>query len=217
MNAFSISIRAQGGVDICGVNTPMMYMIYMIYIYDTSECVFHIHSCARRRRHLRRQHTHSYAWHDSFICVTWLIHMCGICATWDMCGFRSIHAQIGRSENCIHIWHDSFICDRTHSHVILLINMWHESLSDPFVRKEAWISAASTHQWCIWGSLWVRLRFTMKTMRCFRLISCTKARPNSGTHVVAIVAVVAVCCSELQCVQPMSRLLSLCRQRAVFD
>ena len=55
--------------------------------------------------------THSYVWHDSFICVTWLIHMC------DM-----IHA---------HVWHDSFICvtrlihmcDMTHSYV------WHDSLT----------------------------------------------------------------------------------------
>jgi len=53
--------------------------------------------------------THSYVWHDSFICVTWLIHMC------DM-----THS---------HVWHDSFIyvtwlihmCDMTHSHV------WHDS------------------------------------------------------------------------------------------
>jgi len=47
--------------------------------------------------------THSYVWHDSFICVTWLIHMC------DM-----THS---------HVWHDSFtcvtwlihICDMTHN------------------------------------------------------------------------------------------------------
>jgi len=49
--------------------------------------------------------THSYVWHDAFICVTWLMHMC------DM-----THA---------YLWHESFICvtwrihmcDMTHSYV----------------------------------------------------------------------------------------------------
>ena len=53
--------------------------------------------------------THSYVWHDSFICVTWLIHI------WDM--------------TYSYVWHDSFIrvtwlihmCDMTHW------NMWHDS------------------------------------------------------------------------------------------
>jgi len=34
--------------------------------------------------------THSYVWHDSFICVTWLVHMCNM-----------THS---------HVWHDSFMC-----------------------------------------------------------------------------------------------------------
>jgi len=34
--------------------------------------------------------THSYVWHDSFICVTWLIHMCDMTHSY--------------------VWHDSFIC-----------------------------------------------------------------------------------------------------------
>jgi len=54
--------------------------------------------------------THSYVWHDSFICVTWLIHMCD-----------KTHS---------YVWHDSFICvtwlihmcDMTHSYV------WHDSV-----------------------------------------------------------------------------------------
>jgi len=49
--------------------------------------------------------THSYVWHDSFICVTWLIHMCDMTHSY--------------------VWHDSFICvvsltymcDMTHSYV----------------------------------------------------------------------------------------------------
>ena len=55
--------------------------------------------------------THSFVWHDSFICVTWLIHMCDMTHSY--------------------VWHDSFICvtwlihmcDMTHSYV------WHDSFT----------------------------------------------------------------------------------------
>ena len=62
--------------------------------------------------HLRDM-THSYKWHDSFICVAWLIHMCDmthsyvchescICVTWliHMCDMTHSY-----------VWHDSFICN----------------------------------------------------------------------------------------------------------
>ena len=59
---------------------------------------------------------HSYVWHDSFVCVTWLIPMCDM--THSMCDMTHSY-----------VWHDSFICvnwlihicDMTHSYV------WHES------------------------------------------------------------------------------------------
>jgi len=38
--------------------------------------------------------THSYMWHDSFICVTWLIHMCDIThsqLTWTIQGLNNFH------------------------------------------------------------------------------------------------------------------------------
>ena len=59
--------------------------------------------------------THAYVWHDSFICVTWLMHTCDMTHSY--------------------VWHDSFICvtwlmhtcDMTHSyvwhHVTWLIHM----------------------------------------------------------------------------------------------
>jgi len=56
--------------------------------------------------------THSYVWHDSLICATWLIHMCDtthfylchgsfLCLTWhrNMCDMTHSYG-----------WHDSFIC-----------------------------------------------------------------------------------------------------------
>jgi len=42
------------------------------------------------RDSLRGATSHSYVWHDSFIWVTWLVHMCGVTRS--------------------HVWHDSFTC-----------------------------------------------------------------------------------------------------------
>ena len=84
--------------------------------------------------------THSYVWHDSFICVTWLIHICDVTHSY--------------------AWHDSFTCDMTHSHVrydsficatslihvccdsfICLtwpIHMWHNSFKCDMTHSYAW-------------------------------------------------------------------------------
>jgi len=78
--------------------------------------------------------THSYVWHDSVICMTWLIHVCDmthtyvwhdsfICVTWNIHMCDMTHSSV---------WHDSFVqvtqvtwlicmCDMTHSYV------WHDS------------------------------------------------------------------------------------------
>ena len=89
--------------------------------------------------------THSYVWHDSFICVTWLIHMCdmAISYVWRvtrpilpltrliyLCDVRSgvIICGTWLFHMCdmthSYVWHDSFVCvtrlthtcDMTHSY-----------------------------------------------------------------------------------------------------
>ena len=67
--------------------------------------------------------THSYVWHDSFIYVTWLIHIC----------------DITHSRACLwvceYMWHDSFIYVTWVIHLSDMTNsyLWHYSLTCVFV------------------------------------------------------------------------------------
>ena len=65
--------------------------------------------CMREGRTKKGDLTHSYAWHDPFICVTWLIHMC------DMTQSYVRHDWWVRVTWLIHM------CDMAHLHV------WHDS------------------------------------------------------------------------------------------
>ena len=64
--------------------------------------------------------THSYVWHDSFICVTWCIDMCDVNGSYTW--WNMTHS---------YVWHDLFIrvtwlihmCDMTRSYV------WHVSFT----------------------------------------------------------------------------------------
>ena len=106
--------------------------------------------------------TYSYVWHDSFICVTWLIHMCDlihscvwhdlfICVTWliHMCDMTHSH-----------VWRDSFIC------VTWLIHMCHMTYANLrlwfidfvvswFVHMNEFIHSHVTSSWQVIEQIWL--------------------------------------------------------------
>jgi len=100
--------------------------------------------------------THSYVWHDSSICVTWLIHMCDMTHSYawpwinlpllllwsaicDMTHPYVWHVTLICVTWHTHMWHDSFICvtwlihmcDMTRSYV------WYDSFKYAAVDKSA--------------------------------------------------------------------------------
>jgi len=71
---------------------------------------------------------HSYVWHDSFICVTWLIHMCDMTHSY--------------------VWHDSFICVTwtEYMYYITQLYMWCEPCFSWVVLLSEGVLAISL--WC---------------------------------------------------------------------
>ena len=107
--------------------------------------------------------THSYVWHDSFMCATWLIHTCDMthsyvwhdsftCVTWliHMCDMTHSY-----------VWHDSFVrvtclihmCDMIHSHVwrdCLIADKAQSAITRChwLFKKESWVTILHyTHIW----------------------------------------------------------------------
>ena len=74
--------------------------------------------------------THSYVWHDSFLCVTWLIPMCDMTHSY--------------------VWHDSFLCVHlTHS------SNAHNNIADAKqIKQNIWMSHV-THMnvWSEWQNI----------------------------------------------------------------
>ena len=99
--------------------------------------------------------THSYVWHDSFTCVTGLIHMCDmthscvwsdsfICVKWPIHMCDVPHSYVWQhSSTCVtwiiqkldtahsYVWHDSSICVTWLIHMCKLTHLyvWHDSLT----------------------------------------------------------------------------------------
>ena len=87
-------------------------------------------------------HRRSCVWHDSIICVTWLIHICAMTHSYAWHdSFICLHVcDMTHSYVC----HDSFICAPwficvcavTHSCVTWLFQMWNDSfMCDAYIRK----------------------------------------------------------------------------------
>jgi len=115
--------------------------------------------------------THSYVWHDSFICVTWLIHMC------DMTHSYVSHDSFIRVTCLIHMCdmtYTSSICETwlISENLIIIVNgairviykliyMWHEPRPTHMRKRKrfrahpyAWYDAYSVNEW-VMSHVWM--------------------------------------------------------------
>jgi len=113
--------------------------------------------------------THSYVWHDSFICVTWLVYTCDM--TIRICGMANLY-----------VWHDSFICvtwllhmfDMTHSYV------WHDSF-----KCVTWLihTCDMTHSYiCTPVNSYAISMARSNHCRPMGVLQCVAAHCNTKTH-----------------------------------
>jgi len=71
--------------------------------------------------------THTYVWHDSFVCVTWLIRMCDMTHPYTRHDLFVCVTCLARTCDTIHscVWCDSFVCGTWLNHIwTRLIHMW---------------------------------------------------------------------------------------------
>ena len=68
-----------------------------------------------------------YVWHDSSVCVTWLI--------------RLSHQLLSHDVTHSYMWRDAFICNMTHSHVTWLNPTWQDSSS-----QSSWVHVYVTRR-----------------------------------------------------------------------
>ena len=109
--------------------------------------------------------TNSYVWHDSFICVTWLIHMCDMPHSY--------------------VWHDSSICvtwlihtcDMTHSYV------WHYSCIYVIWLNFSQQSNLPWHGLSLYLELYVRHDSFMRMASRFHVCDVTYVRHDSFIYV----------------------------------
>jgi len=108
--------------------------------------------------------THSHVWHDSFMCVTWLIHMCDMthlhdtftCVTWliHVCDMTHSHVWHVTHDDLYvtwliqsHGWHDSFMCVTWLIHMCDMTHL-HEQAVGEAVRAAWWHDSYGT--WLIY-------------------------------------------------------------------
>jgi len=98
----------------------------------------------------------SYVWHDSFICVTWLTHMCDTYAVaisllrvwFHICDMT--HTYVWRDMTYTYVNHDSVLyvtwrirkCEMTHAYV------WHTHRGDQLVADVLHMCDMTWHVWC---------------------------------------------------------------------
>ena len=130
----------------------------------------------------RRLMTHSYAWHDSFICVTWLI-----CMVWFLFLMRAaweLWRITMRDMTRVYVWRDSYAwCDWF---------IWAHSISD--ARRTHSLRSGT------WLILMQRLLLQCVAM-CCSVLQCVAV-------CCSVLQCVAVCCSVLQCVAVLHPLIT---------
>ena len=70
------------------------------------------HSATQTNTHVIHVYDMTHVWHDSFICLTWLIQICGGCwwvVTWCIHMRDITHCMRDMTYSCA--WHDQVICD----------------------------------------------------------------------------------------------------------
>jgi len=89
--------------------------------------------------------THSYVWHDSFlyICVTWLIHMCGMTHSW------------------MYVCHDSFICVTWPLRCIIIIMSVRRACTCDTIHLYVWHNSFTCVTWFI--HMWAHVHSYVRT------------------------------------------------------
>jgi len=116
-------------VHICAVTHSSMRAIIAAVVACCS-CKSHVcHDSFIRAILYTVAMSHSYVWYNSFICVTWLIHMCDITHSY-VWHYIPVPWQIQESRLYLHAFSrdapENHKCDMTHSYVWYCIRMpWH--------------------------------------------------------------------------------------------
>jgi len=138
---------------------------------------------------------HSYVWHASFICVTWLIYVCDMphSYVWHapfICVMLLTHMRDGTQS---HVWHDSFMCETW---------LWLQFANDWSVMNLKQRLNVSLISLCVA----VCCSVLQCVAVCCSVLQCVAVCCNELGHrlnvslIVALSLPVAVCHSALQCV-----------------